>query len=165
MVIDEWNATASDYPRHAGLHELFAAVAAERPDDIAVEFADATLTYGTLDRRSNQLARHLQTRGVGPDTLVGLCLERSAAMVVGMLGIIKAGGAYVPLEPDYPRHRLAVMADDAALAVVVCQADNAETLPARAGRTFVRLDTEWKTIAAQSDAPVPPTTGPDHSRT
>ena len=97
----------------ATLPALFAAQAARTPDAIAVVFEDRTLTYAALDAHANRLAHHLRGLGVGPETVVGLCVERSPEMVVGLLGILKAGGAYLPLDPDYPRERLAFMLADA----------------------------------------------------
>ena len=88
---------------------------------MAACFEGETLSYGELERRSNQVARSLQTRGVGPGVLVGIAVERSLEMVVGLLGILKAGGAYVPLDPAYPRERLALMAEDSGLRVLVTQ--------------------------------------------
>src|SRR5262249_28817018 len=103
----EWNTTAVDYPREKCVHELFAEQAAKAPEAMAVVFEDQQLSYGELDRRSNQLAHHLRGLGVGPEVLVGLCVERSLEMVIGLLGILKAGGAYLPLSPTYPQERLA----------------------------------------------------------
>ena len=92
---------------------LFAAQAARTPDAVAVVFGEEALSYGDLERRANRLAHHLQSLGVGPEVVVGLCVERSLEMVVGLLGILKAGGAYLPLDPDYPAERLAFMLEDA----------------------------------------------------
>ena len=102
-MLVEWNETAAAYPSEQCLHELFAAQAARTPDAVAVVYEDQQLSYGELDRRSNQLAHHLRGLGVGPEVVVGLCVERSLEMVVGLLGILKAGGAYLPLDPSYPR--------------------------------------------------------------
>ena len=97
----------------ATLPELFAAQVARTPDAVAVVFEEQSLSYGELDARANQLAHHLRALGVGPEVVVGLCVERSLEMVVGLLGILKAGGAYLPLDPDYPAERLAFMLADA----------------------------------------------------
>ena len=118
----EWNATHMDYPQDRCIHELFEQQVAINPDAIAVVFEDKQLTYGELNARSNQLARYLiERRGVKPDTLVGLCVERSLDMIVGILGILKAGGAYVPLDPSYPAARLEYMLEDAKLETVLTQ--------------------------------------------
>jgi amino acid adenylation domain-containing protein len=119
LLPDEWNATAQDFPRDRCLHELFEAQARRTPDAVALLFDDACLTYAELNRRANQLAWHLRTLGVGPEVFVGLHVERSLAMVIGMLGILKAGGAYVPLDPTYPHERLAFIIEDSQVAVLL----------------------------------------------
>ena len=120
-ILAEWNATARAVPG-ATLPELFAAQAARTPDAVAVVFEDERLSYGELDARANRLAHHLRALGVGPEVVVGLCLERSLAMLVGLLGILKAGGAYLPLDPDYPPERLAFMLADAGAPVLLTRA-------------------------------------------
>ena len=117
----EWNATAAAYSRERCVHELFAGQVARTPDAIAVVLDDVALSYAELNARANRLAHHLRSTGVGPDVLVGICLERSIEMVVGLLGILKAGGAYVPLDPDYPARRLGQMLEDARPALVLTQ--------------------------------------------
>jgi hypothetical protein len=112
-LLREWNDTARPLP-NAMTAELFEAQVAKTPDAVAVVYEEQTLTYGELNARANQLAHHLRARGVGPDIIVGLCLERSLEMIVGLIGILKAGGAYLPLDPGYPRERLASMLEDAA---------------------------------------------------
>ena len=124
-ILTAWNATEQDYDHAASIHGLFEAQAAATPQATAVSFRDATLTYAELDRRSNRLARHLRAEGVRPGMLVGICVERSVEMVVGLLGILKAGAAYVPLDPSYPPRRLRLMVEDAELEVVVTLARNA----------------------------------------
>ena len=118
----------------ATLPELFAAQVARTPDAVAVVFEDAALTYGELDARANQLAHHLRALGVGPEVVVGLCVERSLEMLVGLLGILKAGGAYLPLDPDYPHERLAFMLEDAGAPVLVTQSALLDRLPAHGAR-------------------------------
>ena len=118
-LLVQWNDTAADFPRGACIHEQFAAQAQKTPDAIAVEFEGESLTYRELDERGNQLAHHLQSRGVGPDVRVGIRVERSLELIVGLLGILKAGGAYVPLDPSYPAERLAFMVEDAQISVLL----------------------------------------------
>ena len=120
-IMREWNDTARAIPS-ATLPELFAAQVARTPDAVAVVLEAQRLTYAELDRRANQLAHHLRGFGVGPETVVGLCVERSLDMLVGLLGILKAGGAYLPLDPDYPPERLAFMLEDAGAPVLVTHA-------------------------------------------
>ncbi|WP_163998551.1 non-ribosomal peptide synthase/polyketide synthase [Pyxidicoccus caerfyrddinensis] len=113
QVLVEWNDTRKDFPADACIHHLFEQQVALRPDAIAVEFGDARLTYRELDARANQLAHLLRSHGVGPDTLVALCLERSLELIVSLLAILKAGGGYLPLDASYPAQRLAFMLEDA----------------------------------------------------
>ena len=115
-----WNATAHPVAATT-LPELFAAQARRTPDAIAVIFEDRALRYAELEAHSNQLAHHLRAKGVGPETVVGLLIERSPEMVIGLLGILKAGAAYLPLDPSYPAERLAFMLADAKAAVLVTQ--------------------------------------------
>ena len=144
-----WNETAADYPRDLPAHALFEAQAARTPDAVAVIAGDHRLTYRELDARANQLAHWLRGLGAGPDVLVGLCLERTLELPVGILGILKAGGAYVPLDPTYPVERLAWMLEDSAVAIVVTQQKLADELPAVA--MPVCLDTDWEQIGAGSE--------------
>jgi amino acid adenylation domain-containing protein len=153
-LVVEWNDTAADYPRDKCVHELFAEQALRTPDAGALVFEDRQLTYAELDRLSNQVAHHLRGLGVGPETIVGLCVERSPEMVVGLLGILKAGGAYLPLDPGYPAERLAYMVADAGAPVVVTRAELAGRLPAHAARV-VLLDADAEEIArCPASAPV-----------
>ena len=152
IILRGWNDTARAIPS-ATLPELFAAQAAQTPDAIAVVYEDERLSYGELDARANQLAHHLRALGVGPEVVVGLCVERSPAMLVGLIGILKAGGAYLPLDPGYPAERLAFMLEDAGAPVLVTQSVLLDRLPAH-GAHVVRLDADAPAIAAQ------PTTAP-----
>jgi amino acid adenylation domain-containing protein len=106
-LLVDWNQTAADYPRSKTIHELFEAQAALSPDRPALRYRDCLLSYRDLNERANQMAHYLRSLGVGADSLVGLCVERSAEMMIALLGILKAGGAYVPLNPDNPKPRLA----------------------------------------------------------
>ncbi len=112
QMLVQWNDTQRDYPSDKCIHQVFEKQVEENPDGIAVVFEDQQLTYGELNHKANQLAYYLRKHGVGPDTLVGICMERSGAMVIGLLGILKAGGAYVPLDPSYPQERLVFMLED-----------------------------------------------------
>ena len=112
-ILEEWNDTARAL-MPATLAELFAAQAGRTPDAVAAVFEDESLSYAALDARANQLAHRLRKCGVGPESVVGLCLDRSLEMMVGLLGILKAGAAYLPLDPGYPAERLGFMLEDAA---------------------------------------------------
>ncbi len=151
----------SAYRQPECLHELFAMQATRTPDAIAVSCEDETLSYGELDRRSNQLAHHLRGLGVGPDVVVGLCVERSLDMVVGVLGILKAGGAYLPLDPNYPVDRIAYMLSDAKAAVLLVQQTLAERLPTGDAQV-VRLDADWPEIARQPETAPAQTCAPQN---
>ena len=122
-LITGGNQTAMDYPRDVCVHELFEAQAKRTPGALAVVMDDEQLTYAELNVKADRLARYLQTLGVGPDVLVGICVERSLDMFVGLLGILKAGGAYVPLDPAYPKERLSLMREDSGIAVVLTEND------------------------------------------
>src|SRR5262249_17248870 len=157
----EWNDTAAEYPREKCVHELFAEQAARTPQAIAIVHEERQLSYRELDCRSNQLAHHLRGLGGGPAVGVGLCVERSVEMVVGLLGILKAGGAYLPLDPSYPQERLAYMLADARCPVLVTQTELVEGLPRHDG-PVVRLDADWAEIGCQpASAPVSGA-GPDN---
>lgn len=129
QLLVEWNQTQREYPRNKCVHELFEEQAGRTPEATAVIFEDKQLTYRQLNERANQLSRYLRGLGVGPDVLVGICVERSMEMVVGLLGILKAGGAYVPLDPKYPKERLAFMLEDARPLALVTQRKLQEVLP------------------------------------
>ncbi len=161
QVLIEWNNTQTDYPADQCIHQLFEAQVKQAPNAITVRFAAQQFTYQELNQGSNQLAHYLRKLGVGPDSLVGLCIERSAVAVAGMLGILKAGAAYVPLDPTYPPERLHWMLADAQVSVVLTQQRSAEPLAA-CGAKVICLEQEWSEIAQEcEDNPVNLTTA-DH---
>ncbi|WP_442935876.1 amino acid adenylation domain-containing protein [Nostoc sp.] len=149
QLLMEWNKTAVEYPQDKCIHQLFEAQVEQTPNATAVIFGEQQLTYAELNARANQLAHYLQTLGVKPDVLVGLCVERSLEMVVGLLGILKAGGAYLPLDPDYPSDRLSFMLEDAQLRVLLTQQQLVEKLP-RHQAQVICLDTDWQFISQSS---------------
>jgi amino acid adenylation domain-containing protein len=152
LLLDR-NDTRRPIPQRT-LPELFAAQAARSPNAIAVTDDSTSLTYAELDRRANQLAHYLQALGVGPDVLVGVCLDRSVEMLVGLLGVLKAGGAYVPLDPAYPQQRLAHMLADAQVRVLLTQTHLLPQLPPHDAEE-VLLDADWNTIQRESESAPP----------
>ncbi|WP_198432435.1 AMP-binding protein, partial [Burkholderia ubonensis] len=146
QLLEGFNDTRRDYPNSVLLHELFEQQVRLRPDAPAACFEAGQLSYDALNRRANQLARHLRELGVGPDTLVAICAERSLEMVVALLAVLKAGGAYVPLDPAYPPERLHYMLQDAQPRVLLTQHALRERLPDTDAPVFT-LDLDWHHIA------------------
>lgn len=146
-----WNETTADYPRHRCIHELFEEQVERTPKAIALTSRHRSMTYGELNGRANQLARHLRRRGVGRGSLVGICAERSIEAVEGLLGILKAGGAYVPMDPGYPRERLALMLEDSRANVVLTVERLIEHLP-KGANEIITLNTDWDNISRESGA-------------
>ncbi|MGH9823461.1 MAG: non-ribosomal peptide synthetase, partial [Blastocatellia bacterium] len=128
-MLVEWRGARRDSGQEGCLHELFENQAERVPEAIAVAFGQEQVSYRELDRRSGQLERHLVELGVGPEELVGLCVERSVEMILGLLGILKAGAAYLPLDPSYPRERLSLMLQDSSVRVVLTQTAVGQNLP------------------------------------
>jgi amino acid adenylation domain-containing protein len=157
----ERNDSAADHPQGVCIHDLFAAQVARTPDAPAVVFEGRQLTYRELNTRANQLAHYLGARGVGPEVLVGIYLNRSLEMVVGLLGVLKAGGAYVPLDPYFPRERLAYMLQDAAAPVLLTEQWLAADFPAYAG-SIVCMDRDWQVVARESTAMPATAMSPDN---
>ncbi len=147
----DWNDTKVAYPADVCLHELFQQQVERTPQAVAVEFEGKRLTYAELNSRANQLAHYLRGKGVGPDTLVGVFMERSLEMVIALYGIVKAGGAYVPIDPEYPADRVAFMLEDAAVPVLLTQSHLQGQLPPRECQRLC-LDTEWDRVAKESTA-------------
>jgi amino acid adenylation domain-containing protein len=157
LVVSDRNDTAADFPDTATLHGLIEDQVVRTPDAVAVTFEGTSLTYAQLNTMANRIAHRLRDAGVGPETLVGVCAERSLELVAGLLGVLKAGGAYLPLDPEYPADRLAFMLSDAAAPVVLVQGHL--ELPATDARILV-LDNE----AEWADRPAsnPPAVTADH---
>ena len=144
------NDTRVEHPDAACLPQLFEAQVARTPDATALVFEDQRLTYGELNRRVNRLVHTLRKSGVGPDVLVGVCLERSVEMVVGLLGVLKAGGAYVPLDPGFPRARLAFILEDAGVSVLLAQVSLVEQLPKHKAQVIL-LDAETEILGREPE--------------
>ncbi|MDY6954466.1 MAG: amino acid adenylation domain-containing protein, partial [Thermodesulfobacteriota bacterium] len=151
QLLVEWTDTRSDYPKDRCVHHLFASQAEKRPGAVALVCDDQEITYGELNGRANRLAHYLQKLGVGPDVLVGICVQRSLDMVVGLLAVLKAGGAYVPLDPSYPKERLAHMLDDAHVTALLTQTGLLKGLPIHGAKT-VCLDADWDVVAREREA-------------
>jgi amino acid adenylation domain-containing protein len=145
----QWNNTFAQYPQDKCIHQLFEEAVSLSPDAVAVVFEGEELSYRELNARANQLARHLRSLGVEPEVLVGICVERSPLMVIGLLGVLKAGGAYVPLDPNYPKERLAFMLEDSSVQVLLAPEKLLEKLPPHSARV-VCLDSGWEEIAFYS---------------
>ena len=156
-----WGGRRTDYPRDRCIHELFEAEAERAPNTTAVSFGGRELTYAELNRRANQLANYLRATGVGAEVPVGLCVERSAELVVGLLGILKAGGFYVPFDPHHPAEVLTFMFEDSAVPVLLTQESVLDALPMHASHV-VCLDADWDEIAAAGDEQPASETTPDN---
>ena len=155
-----WNDTAAPFPEERCVHQLVEAQAQKTPDAVALEYEGQQLTYAELSARAHRLAHHLRALGVGPEVRVGLCVERSLDLVVGLLAILAAGGAYVPLDPTYPPERLAFMLADARVPVLLTRAHLQERLSCE-GTTVVRLDADALAWAHHPTTPPESGVGPD----
>jgi amino acid adenylation domain-containing protein len=151
QLLAQWNHTFMDYPKEESFLALFEKQVELVPHAPAAIYGEEQLTYRELNERANQLGHHLRSLGVGPETLVGICMQRTNQMVVGLLGILKSGGAYVPLDPQYPTERLKFMLEDTQIRTLVTQIDLKKILPQRVENT-VCLDTDWLIIARESTA-------------
>lgn len=161
QLLFDFNQTEVNYPKNKCIHQLFAEQVERTPNNIAVLFNSQQLTYAELNARANQLAHYLQRLGVGAEVLVGICVERSLEMLIGILGILKAGGAYVPLDPHYPQERLAFMLEDTQVSILLTQQHLLEISPLAPlikegwvdhphNAQSICLDTYWETIAQES---------------
>ena len=150
QLLLDWNDTKADYPEEKCIHEWFESQVQRTPERIAVVCGSRQLTYRQLSRRSNQLAQRLRCLGVGPEVLVGIHMEPSLEVVVGLLGVLKAGGAYVPLDTTYPSERLAFMLEDTKVSVLLTQTQLVNGLPEH-NATAICLDSAWETGSGQSE--------------
>ena len=151
QLLTAFNDTKIDYPNNSCIHHLFEVKADEAPDVVALIFeGERQLSYGELNARANQLAHFLMGRGIGAESRVGVMMERSAEMVVGLLGILKAGAAYLPLDPSYPARRLAFMMEDAAICLLLTQQSLAEAVPERRCEA-ISIDAQWRLISVESE--------------
>ncbi|MEO5376862.1 MAG: amino acid adenylation domain-containing protein [Magnetococcus sp. DMHC-6] len=160
-ILGKWS---SGVPRplvNLAMHQLIERHVIHFPDHTAVCFNEQTMSYAELNRRANQLARHLRSRGVGPETIVGWCMERGFEMLVGLLGVLKAGGAFLPLDPAYPEERLAFMLADANVSLVLTLEHLRHLLPLEAAAPLC-LDSDWQSIAAEADMPLENFSLPNH---
>ena len=151
-LLVDWNGTALPFPRDRCMHELFEAATAVHPDAPAIECGETSITYGQLDSRANDIARHLVSLGVGPNVPVGICLRRSIEMVTALLAVLKAGGAYVPLDPRYPEQRLQFILEDAGVAVLLTQQGLAEPF-GKARCPIVHVDWPMPVDSADQKSP------------
>jgi amino acid adenylation domain-containing protein len=149
QLLLQWNETDAEYPKDLCLHQIFERQAEKTPDAAALIFEEQRLTFAELNARANQVAHYLQRMWIGPESLVGVLMERSTEMIVGLLGILKAGGAYVPLDPAYPRERLAFMLDDAGVRVILAQEHLLEKLPEHRAQVIC-MDTGRELLARES---------------
>ncbi|BAS60151.1 amino acid adenylation domain protein (plasmid) [Leptolyngbya boryana NIES-2135] len=152
----EWNQTQVEFAQ-VPIHQLFEAQVKRTPDAIAAVFEQEHLTYQALNDRANQLASHLQTLGVRPNGLVGICVDRSLEMLVGILAILKAGGAYLPIDPAYPQDRIAFMLEDADVEILLTQSHLSPPLT-QSNPKVLYLDSDWTTLSPGSPLPC----SPDH---
>ena len=146
----EWNDTVVDYPKHLCVHQLIEAQVEKAPDSVAVIFENKTLTYDKLNKMANQLARYLRKFKIGPDSCIGIYMERSLEMIVGMLAVLKAGGAYLPLDHTYPSERLSFMLEDAKAPVILTQKRIVKGMPDTQA-SVVCVDTDWDVFSAEKD--------------
>ncbi|MEP7338035.1 MAG: amino acid adenylation domain-containing protein [Acidobacteriota bacterium] len=161
QALVDWNNTWRDFPLDKRLNDLFEAQAQRTPAAPALLFEEQVLTYEELNRRANQLAHRLRRMGVGPETPVGIMMERSVELIVALFGVLKAGGACVPLDPTYPRQRLDFMLQDARVSVLLAQRRLGDAVSVHSAETLC-LDTDWKAIASESDENPAGGAGPDN---
>ncbi|MBD2252592.1 non-ribosomal peptide synthetase [Nostoc parmelioides] len=144
-ILIDWNQTQVEFPSYLNFQDLFATQVEKTPDAVAIIFDNQSLTYKELNQKSNQLAHYLKQKGVKPEVIVGLCVERSPLMIIALLGILKAGGAYLPLDPNYPPERLAYMLGDSKVQILLTETSLKVTTSS--SYEIIYLDTDWETIS------------------
>ena len=149
QLLVEWNNTATEYPKNKCVHQLFEEQVERNPDAIAITFNSKIITYNQLNNRANQLAHYLRSIGVNPEDKIGICVERSIEMIVGLLAILKAGGAYVPLDPDYPEERIDYMLKDSGISILIAKSEFVEKISA-INTKVISLDKQEQVIASQA---------------
>jgi amino acid adenylation domain-containing protein len=152
QLLVDWNDTETHYPQEKCIHQRFEEQVQKTPDAIALVFEDLHLTYRELNKKANRLAQYLQSLGIKPDVIVGICMERSLEMVIGILAILKAGGAYLPLDPTYPHERLAFMMADAQVSILLTQNHLIETLPSQLAQVICLDKSSQALITTQNFA-------------
>jgi amino acid adenylation domain-containing protein len=161
QLLVDWNSTERDFPRDRALAAIFEARAVAQPDAPAITYGARSLTYAQLNAEANRLAHFLRSKGVGRETRVGICLQRSAEMIVAVMAVAKAGGAYVPLDSEYPRERLAFMMSDAGIEALITESGSVERLPETPAAT-IALDADRELLAGfPAENPTPLTGGED----
>lgn len=150
QLLQEWNETETHWEQWKAVHQLFEEQVARTPGAMATSYAGSELTYAELNARANQLAHYLRKLGVGPESQVGVCMERSLELVTGLVATLKAGAAYVPLDPDYPAERLASMIEDMQPAAILVHEGTATKLP-RVDSKIVNIDADWQQFERESD--------------
>ncbi|WP_414575221.1 amino acid adenylation domain-containing protein [Anabaena sp. CCY 9402-a] len=150
-ILIDWNQTQVEFPSHLTFQDLFAAQVEKTPDAVAIIFENQSLTYKELNQKSNQVAHYLKQKGVKPEVIVGLCVERSPLMIIALLGILKAGGAYLPLDPNYPPERLGYMLADSQVPILLTETSSREAEEQKFTQSpsyeIIYLDTDWETIS------------------
>jgi amino acid adenylation domain-containing protein len=144
-ILIDWNQTQVEFPSHLTFQDLFGAQVEKTPDAVAVIFENQSLTYRELNQKSNQVAHYLKQKGVKPEVIVGLCVERSPLMIIALLGILKAGGAYLPLDPNYPPERLGYMLADSQVPILLTE--TSLKVATSSSYEIIYLDTDWETIS------------------
>lgn len=160
QLMHDWNKTHAAYP-NVCVHELFEQQAARDPDAVAVVYEELQLTYRELNQRANQVAHYLRKRDVGPESLVGVCLERSREMVIALLAVGKVGGAYIPLDPAYPLDRLTFMISAAEVKVLLTDEKCKNLFPSASDKA-VCLDSDWLVIAKEDTSKLPAAANPSN---